>query len=497
MRFFRVAVALQDSSGIVRHRCVPAAFRDDRTAIAAIRHIGVEVHVVQEGGQVHRPVKHLDLGLCRAVEETGRVQSLRVEIREDGIDQLLQVAVLVRIGHRVDGKEYMELGPRRFAILALQVVARVMDGKGHIRKRLRDIGRINPVFRILRMVVVAVYRQAVAVANLPDDIVDIIACRDRADDQRGRFGFVNVLRVREGNAKLEKLKGQTKEEYSLMRKIANILLRDIMLGRETRVVREFREYLTVEQMEQIKAQFSDRVSQPDDDINISTDQKERLIKAIEGGLRYPKISYTGFIDYKETLAFLEQLHDVFDWETYEKDTLGSKNRLKKYVVLLEKWIKGESLKQIIDEDVDYRWTKKRMVYLPNSKEVFNGSPAHINQVISDNLNMINDVLLFRLANYFLRFSNEYRAFHNLKSLGFNDWYEFVEYGTWEYFPINLQKNGFSREVASYINRYRGNYTVEIDGRTLLKRSLFRCANASVSREAKEVAYNMPELFEEE
>ena len=156
-----------------------------------------------------------------------------------------------------------------------------------------------------------------------------------------------------------------------------------------------------------------------------------------------------------------------------------------------------SVEGIIDEDVDYRWTKKRMVYLPNSKEVFNGSPAHINQVISDNLNMINDVLLFRLANYFLRFSNEYRAFHNLKSLGFNDWYEFVEYGTWEYFPINLQKNGFSREVASYINRYRGNYTVEIDGRTLLKRSLFRCANASVSREAKEVAYNMPEVFEEE
>ena len=162
MRFFRVAVTLQDSSGVVRHRRVPAAFRDDRTAIAAIRHIGVEVHVVQEGGQVHRPVKHLDLGLCRAVEETGRIQGLRVEIREDNIDQLLQVAVLVRIGHRVDGKEHMELGPRRFAVLALQVVAGVVDGKGHIRKRLRDIGRIYPVFRILRMIVVAVYRQAVA-----------------------------------------------------------------------------------------------------------------------------------------------------------------------------------------------------------------------------------------------------------------------------------------------------------------------------------------------
>ena len=56
----------------------------------------------------------------------------------------------------------MELGPRRFAVLAFQVMPGVMDSKGHIRKRLSDIGRINPVFRILRMVVVAVYRQAVA-----------------------------------------------------------------------------------------------------------------------------------------------------------------------------------------------------------------------------------------------------------------------------------------------------------------------------------------------
>ena len=300
-----------------------------------------------------------------------------------------------------------------------------------------------------------------------------------------------------GQTKLEKLKGQTKEEYALMRKTANILLRDIMLGRETRVLKEFKDFLNADQIESIRSRFAAYEFQPDDDINISTDQKEQLIKAIEGGLKYPKIGYYGYIDYKETLAFLETLWEVFDWKTYEKETLGAKKRLTKYVVLLQKWIKGKTVQEMIQEDIDYRAAKKKDVYLDTGKAQFDGSQKHINAVIADNLNMINDVILFRLANYFLRFSGEYRNFHNLKSLGFNDWYEFVEYGTWEYFPINLQKNGFSREVASYINRYQTRYTVMVGNRQLLRRSLLHCPNASVSREAQEVIYNMPELFEEE
>ena len=109
----------------------------------------------------------------------------------------------------------------------------------------------------------------------------------------------------------------------------------------------------------------------------------------------------------------------------------------------------------------------------------------------------NELRFFRLANYFLRFSGEYRNYHNLKSLGFNDWYEFVEYGTWEYFPIKLQKNGFSREVASFINKHEAIYTVPGTDPKLLRRTLLNCPNASARREAQEVLYNMPELFEEE
>lgn len=301
-----------------------------------------------------------------------------------------------------------------------------------------------------------------------------------------------------GSAKIEPVKGQTREEFSLMRKTANILLRDIMLDRYSRVRREFN--LSDEDVATIRSQFENRQYQPDDDINISTDQKEKLMAYIEGGGHYPKISFSGFIDYHETLKFLEELHEVFNWGLYERDTLGNKNRLKKYVVLLQKWIKGESLKQIIDDDIDFRRRKKRMVYITGKDpKPFDGSPEHVNQVIADNLNMINDVLLFRLSNYFLTFSGEYRAYKDPLNTGytFPDWYEFVEYGTWDRFQIKLQKNGFTREVASYIARNLDTYTVMVGKQRLLKRSLFNCPNASARRESFDISLNMPELFEAE
>ena len=45
---------------------------------------------------------------------------------------------------------------------------------------------------------------------------------------------------------------------------------------------------------------------PDDDINISVDQSERLNKAILNGLSYPP-TVDGKFDYYEILAFLEKI----------------------------------------------------------------------------------------------------------------------------------------------------------------------------------------------
>ena len=76
--------------------------------------------------------------------------------------QLFQLGVGLRIGDAVDGEEHMELGPRGFSVLHLQVIAAVVDGKGHVRESRSDIRRRLPVLRIFRMVIVAVHGQAVA-----------------------------------------------------------------------------------------------------------------------------------------------------------------------------------------------------------------------------------------------------------------------------------------------------------------------------------------------
>ena len=64
--------------------------------------------------------------------------------------------------------------------------------------------------------------------------------------------------LRQGKTKLEKLNGQTIEQFSLMRKAANILLREIMLDRRGRVRREFEENMTENDPVLIKEMFTGR-----------------------------------------------------------------------------------------------------------------------------------------------------------------------------------------------------------------------------------------------
>ncbi len=115
-------------------------------------------------------------------------------------------------------------------------------------------------------------------------------------------------------------------------------------------------------------------------------------------------------------------------------------------------------------------------------------------VISDTLKAIENVILFSISNYFLRFSSEYKRFHDVEVFS-NDWYEYVEYGTTNPLSITLQRNGFSRETSTYIRRHRVDYVVVMqDGEIKLRRSIADCPSASVRREIADIKYNIPELF---
>ena len=103
-----------------------------------------------------------------------------------------------------------------------------------------------------------------------------------------------------------------------------------------------------------------------------------------------------------------------------------------------------------------------------------------------------EIILFKISNYFLRFSSEYKRFLNVGVMS-NDWYEYVEYGTTDELSIFLQRNGFTREAATYIKKHRG-HIARINEEYKIKGTLLSCGSKSVRKEAEEIKYNIPELF---
>lgn len=301
--------------------------------------------------------------------------------------------------------------------------------------------------------------------------------------------------------KIELLKhpaNQSVENYALMRKFALILLRDIISNRNSFVRKEFSSLLSPEIESKIRIAFSTKTT--DDDINISSDQVENLTAAIAKGLTYPQLTYQANDDYPQLVSFLEKLCDVFKWEKYEKSTLGHTSiktgqhgKLRWYAVILYQWVSGNGLSLIMQSAIKYKRDHPSSGVEVDRKIVeYDDSIKHRNIVISDTLNAIEDVILFRIANYFLRFSSEYKRLHKIDVMP-NDWYEYVEYGTTNPLTIFLQRNGFSREASTYIKQHL-EYIAEVNGEYKVKTELLDCPSKSVCKEAEEIKYNIPELF---
>ena len=119
-------------------------------------------------------------------------------------------------------------------------------------------------------------------------------------------------------------------------------------------------------------------------------------------------------------------------------------------------------------------------------------------MFADTLEAIENIVLFSISNYFLRFSNEYKKIHGVDEFD-NNWYEYVEFGTTNPLTILLQRNGFSRESATFIKKHKDEYVAH-DGSTdelRLRLSLLDCGNTSVMTEAASIRFNAPKLFLEE
>lgn len=298
----------------------------------------------------------------------------------------------------------------------------------------------------------------------------------------------------QGIAQFMKQEGQNEEEYDMMRKTGLILLRDILNDRNSVIRQSFSSLLDNDKISIIKQSFNSeqRNAKPDDDINVSIDQTENLIKAINNGLVYPNL-INGRIDYYLLRDFLYELSDVFKWKIYESETLGNGHKIDYYSVILSRWMNGYGLNLLLKDTLDYNLNHNGTVTIDRQTFLYDGSQEHKNIVIGDTLQIIESIILFKIANYFLRFSTEYKKLKTNGQQFPNDWYEYVEYGSTNELTIFFQRNGLGRDTSDYIRNHH-EYLAIVNGEYKLHKSILNCPKTSVSDELNELQFNIPELF---
>ena len=157
--FFGITVFLDDTTRKARHCGVSATFGNDGGHTVS-GHIRIEV-LLEKLGKVDASFVKLHLRVGCAEEEPCCIQGVGVEIREHRIDELFHIAVCNGIGHMVDGKENVELGASCLAVFLTHIGTAVVNGKGDTGECFKDICGHYPIVRILGVVIVAIYGQAI------------------------------------------------------------------------------------------------------------------------------------------------------------------------------------------------------------------------------------------------------------------------------------------------------------------------------------------------
>lgn len=159
------------------------------------------------------------------------------------------------------------------------------------------------------------------------------------------------------------------------------------------------------------------------------------------------------VTYEICQEWLHKFYTMFHWATEEKK-FKSESQLDYYAVLMNQWINGVPLSQIINESIAYYNSKgsKLMVGYKNGKpsyEVFDNSKHHINVLIGNIIDDIESVLRFLFEKYFNNYYAMLVEILGEDNAGVN-WATFLEYGTQNTIVIALQNYGLSRHSADYI-----------------------------------------------
>lgn len=292
----------------------------------------------------------------------------------------------------------------------------------------------------------------------------------------------------QGKTVIEKKSSETYDQYNFSRYVLNILLKDIISGKRGKFHKLFDKYLTVEMLDEIKNRFKNNPC-VQDDITTTPDQ----IQTVDNEIKISQISYPEKISYTNVLSFLMKLHKLFNWDKYEsKRDIGKESCLKYYAVILQQWMLGLGVKQIIDETIKFHQDTHE-IFIDGKVVPYIDNVEQRNYLINDVLDTLERIVQFKIKNYFLKFTE--RKIANNQELKGNDWYEYVEYGSCNKVVVYLQKIGFTRESAIYIySQHKDKIVVKDNKIVMIKNSLLKCPK--VTEEVQRVKYNYRDLFNE-
>ncbi|WP_214723881.1 DEAD/DEAH box helicase [Exiguobacterium sp. s143] len=159
------------------------------------------------------------------------------------------------------------------------------------------------------------------------------------------------------------------------------------------------------------------------------------------------------VTYGNCLKFLNLLHEIYLWEDYEKD-LSKKSVLKYYATLMNQWMNGVSIRNIIRDNIIYKNDQKKEVYKfgKSTGEVYDkNNSEHINLIIREVLDDIENIIQHKLLVYV---NNYFDLNHHIYDGNVSEnWSQFLEYGTIDTKEIVLQSLGLSRQSAIYFKEH--------------------------------------------
>jgi replicative superfamily II helicase len=182
------------------------------------------------------------------------------------------------------------------------------------------------------------------------------------------------------------------------------------------------------------------------------------------------------VNYENCKFWLQRFYKLFDWKNEVPD-IKSEDSLVYYAALMNQWINGSSLNEIINNSIRYYDEQNRKVVTGYSEgkailEVFNkNNKAHVNSLIGIIIDDIEKTLRFIFEKYF---NNYYAILMSIlgEAQAGSNWATFLEYGTRDPITIALQNTGLSRHSANYINTHYKN-CLNMDGDRLVDINIAR------------------------